>query len=126
MQTNLLPPEQHLLRELPRVCRPAASLCARVAAHAALAPDRPAVVDGSIRLSYAELERQANQLAAHLREAGAGPEGCIGLFLERSPAFVVAALAVLKTGAAYLPLDPATPAERTAFILADAGAPLLL
>jgi amino acid adenylation domain-containing protein len=61
-----------------------------------------------------------------LQEAGAGPERCIGLFLERTPAFVVAALAVLKTGAAYLPLDSSTPADRVAFILADAEAPLLL
>jgi amino acid adenylation domain-containing protein len=77
-------------------------------------------------LTYGELERQSNRLAAHLREAGAGPERCVGLFLERSPRFVVAALAVLKTGAAYLPLDPATPAERAALILADAEAPLVV
>jgi amino acid adenylation domain-containing protein len=62
----------------------------------------------------------------HLQAAGAAPECSVGLFLERSPQFVVAALAVLKSGAAYLPLDPSTPADRTAYILTDSGAQLLL
>src|SRR5271165_5509974 len=97
---------------------PKPSLCARIAFHAATRSDRPAVVAGTRSLSCAEMEHQANQLAAHLLEAGAGPEQCVGLFLERSPHFVVAALAVLKTGAAYLPLDSATPGERAAFTLA--------
>ena len=86
-------------------------------------PRRPAP-DG--RLTRGELDDHSNRLAAYLREAGAGPERCVGLFLDRSADFVVAALAVLKAGAAYLPLDPSTPPERVAFILADAGAPLLL
>jgi amino acid adenylation domain-containing protein len=102
------------------------SLCARVASRAAVAPEHPAVVDGTVRLSFADLEHQANDLAARLQQAGAGPERCVGLFLERSAAFVTAALAVLKTGAAYLPLDSSTPADRAAFILDDAQAPLLL
>ena len=77
-------------------------------------------------LTYAELECRADQLAAFLLEEGAGPESCIGLLLERSAEFVVAALAILKTGAAYLPLDASTPADRASFILADSGAILLV
>src|SRR5437879_871818 len=126
MQPTLLPCERFPEREAPVAFRPVSSICGRIASHAALAPDRPAVADGTTHLTYGDLERQSNQLAAHLREEGAGPERCVGLFLERSAQFVTAALAVLKTGAAYLPLDPSTPLDRVAFILADAGAPLLL
>ncbi len=126
MHLGLLPGGHLRERETSVTNRPADSISARVASHAALAPDWLAVVDGTASLTYAELERQSNQLAAHLQEAGATPERCVGLFLERSAEFVVAALAVLKTGAAYLPLDSSTPADRAAFILADAGAPLLL
>jgi amino acid adenylation domain-containing protein len=118
--------ERISVRETPIGFRPAPSLCARVASHAAVSPNRLAVADGTAHLSWAELEGQANRLAAHLREAGAVPETCVGLFLDRSVQFVVAALAVLKTGAAYLPLDSSAPANRAAFILGDAAAPLLL
>ncbi len=124
MRQHRSPFEPILERENPLQARPAASIGARVASHAAAAPHHTAVADGAGHLPYADLERQSNQLAAHLREAGAGPERCVGLLLERSAEFVVAALAVLKTGAAYLPLD--SPADRAAFILADAAAPLLL
>jgi amino acid adenylation domain-containing protein len=126
MQPNLWLREVVPDEETPVVFRPPVSLCSRIVSHAAVAPHRPAVVDGSTCLSYGEFDRLSNQLAAHLQAAGAAPERCVGLFLERSPEFIVAALAVLKTGAAYLPLDPSTPADRTAFILADAGAPLVL
>ena len=102
------------------------SICHRIAVHAARNPNRAAIVQGSDSLGYADLDRQSDQIAAHLRERGAGSDCCIGLLLERSPRFVVAALAVLKTGAAYLPLDFATPPERLAYILADSAATLLL
>jgi amino acid adenylation domain-containing protein len=102
------------------------SVCHRIAGHAARTPSRAAVVYGGDSLSYAELDRQSDQIAARLRDHGAGSECCIGLLLERSPRFVVAALAVLKCGAAYLPLDFATPPERLAYILADSAAALLL
>jgi amino acid adenylation domain-containing protein len=102
------------------------SLCDRIAFQTTTVPHRLAVVDGTTRLTYGELDCQSNQLAAHLQAMGAAPESCVGLFLERSPQFVVAALAVLKSGAAYLPLDPSTPTERAELILADAGAPLVL
>ena len=105
---------------------PCVSISARIASHAAAVPGQIAVVCGTTRLTFAELEHQSNQLATHLREMGAGPEHCVGIFQERSTDFVVSALAVLKSGAAYLPLDPSTPAERAEFILVDSGALALL
>ena len=104
----------------------ARSIAARIAAHAGATPQQLALVDGTTRLTFSELERQSSHLAGYLRAQGLEADSCIGLFLERSPQFVVAALAVLKSGAAYLPMDPTTPADRAAFILSDAGAPLLL
>ncbi len=100
----------------------ASSLCARIASWAVATPDAVAVVDENVRLTYKELESQSATLAARLREAGAAPDRCVGVFLDRSTRFVVAALAVLKSGAAYVPIDPSTPAERASFILNDAGA----
>jgi len=93
---------------------------------AAATPGEVALVDEARQLTYAELERESNQLAARLRDAGAGPECCVGLFLPRSTAFIVAALAVLKSGAAYLPLDPSMPRDRVSLILTDAGAVTLI
>ena len=77
-------------------------------------------------LTYGELEGRANRLARHLRAAGVRPGDRVALALERSPEMVAALLAVLKAGAAYVPLDPASPADRLAFILADSGASLLV
>lgn len=102
------------------------SILVRIALHAASAPNAIAIVDGKAQMTYGELEHQSTLLATRLQEAGAGQDLCIGLFLERSAQFIVAALAVMKSGAAYLPLDPSTPAERVAAILADAGAIVLL
>jgi amino acid adenylation domain-containing protein len=84
-------------------------------------PHALAVATSSGMLTYAELNRQANQLAHYLKSGGAGRERVVGLCLERSPGFIVAALATLKAGAAYLPLDPDSPAERVAFMLRDSG-----
>lgn len=102
------------------------SIPARIARRAATAPNHVAIVDGKAQLTYGEIERQSDLLAARLQEAGAGQERCIGLFLERSAQFIVAALAVMKSGAAYVPLDSSNPADRVAAILADAGAIVLL
>ncbi|MEU5807506.1 amino acid adenylation domain-containing protein [Streptomyces sp. NPDC047718] len=84
-------------------------------------PDHPAVQDGAETLSYAELDLRANRLAHVLRERGAGPGETVALRLPRSADLVVAVLATLKAGAAYLPVDPDYPPERIAFMLDDAG-----
>jgi amino acid adenylation domain-containing protein len=89
-------------------------------------PERLAVVSGSAQLSYAELNARSNQLAHHLRRLGVGPEVRVGLCLKRSVELLVAILAVLKAGGAYLPLDPQYPREHLSFMLTDAAVPLLL
>ncbi|HEU4881856.1 MAG TPA: amino acid adenylation domain-containing protein [Longimicrobium sp.] len=90
------------------------------------APEAEAVVCEGARLTYAELNAAANRLARRLRAAGVGPEARVGVMLERSAELVVALLAVLKAGGAYLPLDPALPAARRAALAADAGAAVLV
>ena len=89
-------------------------------------PGAVAVVYGDERLTYRELDRRANRLAHHLRELGVGPEVRVGVALERSVDLVVALLAVLKAGGAYLPLDPSYPERRLAFMLADAQVPVVV
>jgi len=89
-------------------------------------PEATAVICGGERLSYAELDRRANQLAHYLRRLGIGPERLVGLCLDRSPLVVVAVLGVMKAGGAYVPLDPAYPADRLEFMARDAGLSLIL
>ncbi|HEU4883511.1 MAG TPA: amino acid adenylation domain-containing protein, partial [Longimicrobium sp.] len=96
------------------------------AAQAMRTPDAVALAFVGGTLTYAELDARANQLANHLRRKGVGPDTNVGVCLERSPALVVALLGVLKAGGAYVPLDPSYPADRLAWMLTDAGAPLLL
>src|SRR5947208_515585 len=96
------------------------------AAQAAQTPDAVAVVFEQEALSYAQLEARANQLAQHLRRLGVGAETVVGLCLERSLEMVVGLIGILKAGGAYLPLDPSYPAERLCFMLADAGAAVLI
>ena len=95
-------------------------------AQAERTPDAIAVVFEGAVLRYAELNAQANQLAHYLRDLGVGLETLIGLCVERSAEMVVALLAILKAGAAYLPLDPSYPQERLAWMLADTQTKLLL
>ncbi|WP_233601911.1 non-ribosomal peptide synthetase [Corallococcus sp. CA047B] len=97
-----------------------------VAQQAALTPDATALVVGTRRLSYAQLDARANQLAHHLRSLGVGPEVRVALCLERSEDLLLAILAILKAGGTYVPLDPAYPRQRLDFTLADSGARLLL
>ncbi|HET6975216.1 MAG TPA: amino acid adenylation domain-containing protein [Pyrinomonadaceae bacterium] len=89
-------------------------------------PDELAVVFGDMRLSYRELNERANQWAHRLQHFGAGPETLIGLCVERSPEMIVGLLAILKAGAAYVPLAPDTPPERLRMIVKEAGIDLLL
>jgi amino acid adenylation domain-containing protein len=89
-------------------------------------PNGIAVVDGPAHTTYAELDRQANQLAHYLQTIGAGPDVPVGLHLERSTLLVTALLAVLKAGSAYLPLDIEAPGPHLAELLADAKPALCL
>jgi amino acid adenylation domain-containing protein len=97
-----------------------------IAEQARATPERPALRFRDEELSYYELDRRANQLANYLWHQGVQLGDVVAIAIERSPALVIALLALMKCGAAYVPLDPAYPAERLEFMLADAGAKLLL
>jgi natural product biosynthesis luciferase-like monooxygenase protein/amino acid adenylation domain-containing protein len=97
-----------------------------IAAQARRTPDATALVFRGTELTYAQLDAEANRLANHLRRRGVRPETRVGICLERSAETVVAMLAVMKAGGAYLPLDPAYPADRLAYMLEDSGAPVLV
>ncbi len=97
-----------------------------VAAQAVATPNAIAVVAGNESITYGELDRRANQLANYLITLGVRPATIVGLCLERSTQSVMCALAVLKAGAAYLPLDPAYPTERLLFMLNDAQPRVLI
>ncbi|MEU8925669.1 amino acid adenylation domain-containing protein [Kitasatospora sp. NPDC048545] len=98
---------------------------------AARTPDAVALVAGGAgtpyeELTYDGLNRRANRLAHHLKALGAGPDTLVGVCLERGPELAVALLGILKSGAAYVPLDPVHPRERLAALVADSGAALLV
>ncbi|HJX26289.1 MAG TPA: condensation domain-containing protein, partial [Thermoanaerobaculia bacterium] len=95
-------------------------------ARAAQAPDLPAVIQGAERLTHGELAARSDRLAAYLRALGIGPDVLVALFLERSVDLVVALLAVLKAGGAYLPLETSLPRPRLSFLLEDSRASLVL
>ncbi|MFB7280851.1 amino acid adenylation domain-containing protein [Streptomyces hydrogenans] len=105
---------------------PAGSVPELFARRAAAAPDATAVVCGATRLTYAELDARADRLARRLRRLGAGPERLVAVAMDRSAELVVALLAVLRTGAAYLPLDPRNPDDRQRAVLDDARPCLIL
>ena len=90
-------------------------------AQAARTPDAIAVVHDDARLTYAELNARANRLAHHLRTLGVKPDARVAICVERSLEMVVGLLAILKAGAAYVPLDPAYPAQRLAYMLEDSA-----
>ena len=89
-------------------------------------PDAAAVVFQTQSLTFAELNRRANQLSHHLQNLGVGPEVLVGLCVERSLEMVIGLLGILKAGGAYVPLDPAYPLDRLSFMLEDAAVPVLL
>jgi amino acid adenylation domain-containing protein len=92
---------------------------------AALTPDALAIVDDRERLTYADLDARSREVAVSLQFAGVSSESVVGLRTSRSVAFVIGALGILKSGAAYLPLDPDLPRERQSFQLSDCGAHIL-
>ncbi|HEX7239813.1 MAG TPA: condensation domain-containing protein, partial [Longimicrobiaceae bacterium] len=98
----------------------------RFAEQAARTPDAVAVASRGESLTYAELDARSAALAGELRSRGVGAGSLVGVHLERGAAMVAALLAVLRTGAAYLPLDPSYPAERLEYMLRDSGAAVLL
>ncbi|MFE0151466.1 amino acid adenylation domain-containing protein [Nonomuraea sp. NPDC059007] len=105
---------------------PALSVAEAFAAVVRRDPDAVAVRHAGTHLTYGELDRRSDALAARLRERGAGPEKLVALCLPRTADLVVAVFAVLKSGAAYLPIDPRYPLQRAALIAHDAAPVLLL
>ncbi len=97
-----------------------------VEAQVARTPNSSAVEHGGQQLTYKELNERANQLARFLRKRGIGHESRVGVCLRRSLELPVALLAVLKAGAACVPLDPAYPKERLSYMLSDSETPLVL
>jgi amino acid adenylation domain-containing protein len=90
------------------------------------APQKIAAEFQGLRLSYADLNRQANQIAQYLMRVGVGPEVRVAICMERCLEMIVGLLGILKAGGAYVPLDPSYPADRLAFMLRDAQVPVLL
>ncbi len=97
-----------------------------VAARARATPDAEALRCGDRTLTYADLDRRANQLARHLHRLGTGHGDLVGIATERTPEMVVAMLGTLRAGSAYVPLDPSYPVERLAFMMDDSGLKMLL
>ncbi len=97
-----------------------------VAQRAERQPDSVALVFGTERITYGELNARANQIAHHLIKRGAGPDVLVGIYAERSPALVSGILGILKAGSAYVPIDPSYPKDRLRYILEDAAAPIVL
>ncbi|MBZ5523305.1 MAG: amino acid adenylation domain-containing protein [Acidobacteriia bacterium] len=95
-------------------------------AQAAVTPQALAVEFEGQRLSYADLNRRANQLAHYIKRMGVGPEVKVGICMHRSPRMIVALVAVLKAGGAYVPLDPEYPTDRLQFMVEDSEARVLL
>ena len=123
---SLVPPaEQSLVvndwNRTDRALPSATTAAALFEASVARTPDAVAVIDGSRRLSYAELDAAANQLANYLRRSRIDRGALVGISLDRRIDMVVAVLAVMKAGAGYVPLDPSYPAARLKFMASDAG-----
>ena len=98
----------------------------RFECQAALTPQALALIAGEQRWTYDKLNAQANRLAHRLRACGVGPGQRVGLSVRRGPMMIASLLAVLKAGAAYVPLDPDYPAERLTYMIEDSALSLLL
>jgi amino acid adenylation domain-containing protein len=105
---------------------PEDSLMGMFERQAARSPENVAVVCGPASMTYLELDRRSAELALRLRQLGAGPETVVAICVERSLEMAVGLLGILRSGAAYLPIDPLNPRERQAFLLEDGGASILL
>lgn len=97
-----------------------------IAEQAAKTPDAIAIVWGDQELSYRDLDARAERLAHRLVAEGVGPDVLVGLYVDRSPSLAIGMLAIHKAGGAYVPLDPEYPADRIAYMIADARMPVLL
>jgi len=97
-----------------------------ITANAAERPSAVALAAGAEIVTFSELDQRANRLARYLQSLGAGPDRCVGVCMKRSPAMVIAALATLKAGGAYLPIDSSLPQARLDFLLRDAGIEVLV
>jgi amino acid adenylation domain-containing protein len=120
--------QQQLLEEWNQTSRALPSECVHqmFEAEAARRPDSPALIDKHGTMSYADLNRAANAVAADLQRMGVHAGALVAVCVQRSSAMVVAILGVLKTGCAYLPLEPEDPQERLHFVLRDSGAAALI
>src|SRR5437660_6836723 len=127
---DILTPQerQTILRDWNDTARlvPCATVPELFAAQVERTPDAVAVIFEEEQLSYRELDERSSRLAHYLRGRGVGPEVVVGLCLERSLELIVGLLGILKAGGAYLPLDPDYPRERLSFMVADAGARLIV
>ncbi|GAB3804010.1 hypothetical protein GCM10028819_34830 [Spirosoma humi] len=103
-----------------------ASLHQLLAQTAGQYPDKIALISNGRSMSFRELDETANQVAHAIRQTGVGSKDVIGVVLDRSPELIITLLAILKAGAAYVPIDPAYPHDRIAFMLTDSSANLLI
>ncbi|VVP89727.1 non-ribosomal peptide synthase/polyketide synthase [Pseudomonas fluorescens] len=120
---------QGLLQDWRRVvdqAAPAPCVHQRIALQAQLTPEATALIVGEEVLTYAQLETRANPLAHKLIELGVAPDRLVGIAVERSVEMIVGLLAILKAGGTYVPLDPAYPQDRLAYMIEDSGLQLLL
>ncbi len=114
------------LNQTGRAYQPDVCLHELIEEQARRTPDATALAFENESLTYRELNERSDQLAAHLQGLGIGPESLVGICAERSLDMMVGLLGILKSGGAYVPIDPTYPAERIAYMLSDSAVPVLL